>query len=160
MLQKRSVSHLSIICYFCIWCVTLMAPTVLHAHGALLTWTETTGISIQASYHNGHSMAGAQIAVFAPDNPMTPWLTGTADDQGHFSFVPPPEQTGTVTVQAQLAGHGTKIHIPLTPAADVANSDQPAPEPTDYSTTQRLLMAASVVWGCIGTAFYFKRRKD
>jgi nickel transport protein len=129
-------------------------PAELPAHGARLEFHRASAITLVARYDTGMPMAGAQLTVYAPDHPTVPWLTGTCDAEGRFSFVPDPQQVGSWSVQARLAGHGAMLHLPLG-AADVARPEVMVP---GYSGAQRLLMAGSVLWGCIGTALYFKRR--
>ena len=62
--------------------------TTAYAHGARIEYTVDVEIEIVASYDSGEPMAGAQVVVYAPDNPSSPWLTGVCDDEGRFSFVP------------------------------------------------------------------------
>mgnify|MGYP001149754412 CR=1 FL=1 len=135
--------------------VLCFRPAELPAHGAQLTYLRGTAITLEARYDSGMPMAGAQLTVDAPDRPTVPWLTGTCDAQGRFRFVPDPQLVGRWSVQARLAGHGAILHIPLS-AADAA---RPVTAAQGYTGAQRLLMAGSVLWGCIGTALYFKRRK-
>lgn len=134
--------------------LSVSIPISLFAHGALLEYTHTAGITVQARYDTGQVMAGAQITVYAPDNPTRPWLTGICDAEGRFSFVPDPDFPGTWSVQARLAGHGAMVHMTINPEKPERNLRQQG-----YTVGQRALMAASVLWGCIGTALYFSRRK-
>ncbi len=133
------------------------APSTLFAHGALMEYEHTVGVIVRAKYDTGQPMAGAQVTVYAPDNPTRPWLTGVCDEEGAFAFVPDPALVGTWSIQARLAGHGTMLHIPMgnmEHAARPASHAQPG-----YTPAQRGLMAACVVWGFTGTALYFKRRR-
>lgn len=134
--------------------LALSVPVSLGAHGALLDYAHSAGITVQARYDTGNVMADAQMTVYAPDNPGRPWLTGISDAEGRFSFVPDPDLPGTWSVQARHAGHGAMVHIPINP-------EQPehSPEQQGYTAGQRALMAACVLWGCIGTALYFSRRR-
>ncbi len=141
---------------FAFYALTL--PAFLFAHGALMEYAFTPGITIQAKYDTGHHMAGAQITVYAPDNPAKPWLTGTSDEEGRFSFIPAPNMPGTWTIQARQAGHGAMIHISMDQASTPDTGAAPvSPGP---NTRQRLLMALAVVWGCVGTALYFTHKKN
>lgn len=130
-------------------------PVSLSAHGALLEYAHAAGITVQARYDTGQVMAGAQVTVYAPDNPTRPWLTGICDDAGRFSFVPDPGLPGIWSVQARLAGHGAMAHMTINPEQPEHNLRQQQ----GYTGGQRALMAACVLWGCIGTALYFSRRK-
>jgi len=50
------------------------------------------------------------------------------------------------------AGHGGIIHVPVGEALAAAGG-------TPYSPLQLVLMAACVIWGLVGTALFFARRK-
>lgn len=136
----------------------LFSPEPLYAHGALMEYAFASAITIQAKYDTGHPMPGAQITVYSPDDPRKPWLTGTSDEEGRFSFVPDPGKAGTWTVQARQAGHGAMVHIPMdqTSLSDIGA----APVSAGLTTLQRLLMALAVVWGFVGTALFFSRKSN
>jgi len=133
--------------------LSLLLPAPALAHGVNIQYSSDTEITIVAKYDSGEPMAGAQVAVYAPDDPSTPWLTGLCDDEGRFSFTPDASKPGTWDVQVRLAGHGGMIHIPV--GEGTAGSGGVG----GYSYLQIALMAACVIWGCIGTALYFRRRR-
>ena len=122
------------------------------AHGAKIEYTISLAVEIVASYDTGEPMAGGQVTVYAPDDPATPWLTGECDEEGRFTFTPDPEMPGTWDVQVRQAGHGDMIHIPV--GEDMALSGT-----TGFTPLQIVLMAGCGVWGFVGTALYFSRRK-
>jgi nickel transport protein len=132
----------------------LLLPTPALAHGVNIQYTSDIEITIVAEYDSGEPMAGAQVAVYAPDDPSTPWLTGVCDNEGRFSFTPDVSIPGTWDVQVRLAGHGGMVHIPV--GGDSAATSGGV---GGYSYLQIALMAACVIWGCIGTALYFRRRR-
>ena len=72
--------------YVAIGLALLMLPTGAYAHGARVEYIGSTAIEIVAKYDNGEPMGGAQVVVYAPDDPSTPWLTGTCDSEGRFTF--------------------------------------------------------------------------
>ena len=121
------------------------------AHGARIAYSLDTVVTIQAAYDSGEPMAEAQVVVYAPNDPATPWLTGMADENGRFSFTPDPTLPGTWDVQVRQAGHGDIVHIPVGGGSGAAASG-------GFSTTQIVVMSASVMWGLVGTALYFSRR--
>ena len=125
------------------------------AHGAFVDVGATEAVAIHARYDTGEPMAGAQVSVFAPDDPAHPWLTGVTDADGGFVFVPD-ERAGQWAVQVRQAGHGAIGYVAV--GTDGAAITVTAAS-TDLSWAQRLLMAASVIWGCIGTALYFRRAR-
>jgi len=131
-------------------CPTL--PLTAYAHGARIEYTVDVAVEIVATYDNGEPMSGAQVTIYAPDDLANPWLTGVCDDEGRFSFTPDTTKTGTWDVQVRQAGHGDIVHIPIE-AGSVGTGNG------GITPLQIVLMAACVVWGSIGTALYFSRRK-
>ncbi|MGD9117139.1 MAG: carboxypeptidase-like regulatory domain-containing protein [Dehalococcoidia bacterium] len=133
--------------------ILLVLPAQALAHGVNIEYSSDVEITIVAKYDSGSPMAGAQVAVYAPDDPTTPWLTGVCDDEGVFSFTPDSSKPGTWDVQVRLAGHGGIVHIPVGEGA--ASSGGVG----GYSWLQIAIMAACVIWGSVGTALYFRRRR-
>jgi len=142
-----------IACLFFISLLVLGLPIKAYAHGARIEYTVDIAIELVAAYDNGEPMAGAQVVVYAPDDPTTPWLTGVCDDKGHFSFVPDTSKPGTWDVQVRQAGHGDIVHIPI------GEGEMAMGSTGVYSALQIVLMAACVIWGSVGTALYFSRRR-
>jgi nickel transport protein len=133
--------------------LSLLLPAQALGHGVNIQYSNDTEITVVAKYDTGEPMAGAQVTVYAPDDPTTPWLTGVCDDEGRFSFTPDASKPGTWDVQVRLAGHGGMIHVPVGEGTATSGGIG------GYSYLQIALMAACVIWGCIGTALYFRRRR-
>jgi nickel transport protein len=129
----------------------LVLAVPVYAHGVNLEYTSDVEIEITARYDSGAPMAGAQVVVYAPGDPATPWLTGVCDEEGCFSFTPDTSQPGIWDIQVRLAGHGGIIHVPVGSSEAAAQGG--------FSQLQIGLMAACVVWGAVGTALYFSRRR-
>lgn len=123
------------------------------AHRVELEFTERSTIEVTARYDSGDPMAEAQVAVFAPGSPAEPWLTGVCDSFGRFFFVPDPDIPGLWEIQVRLAGHGGLIRIEVT-EGNIETSGS-----TGFSGLQILIMAAAVIWGFIGTALFFSRKR-
>jgi nickel transport protein len=136
-----------------IWAPCLLLPAGVLAHGVNIQYTSDIEITIVARYDSGEPMSGAQVVVYAPDDPSTPWLTGVCDDEGRFSFTPDSSMTGIWDVQVRLAGHGGMVHIPVGEGSATTGGIG------GYSYLQIALMAACVIWGSIGTALYFRPRR-
>ncbi len=143
--------------------LTLLALSVsASAHGidaGYRTIDDVSAVTIQAAYDTGEPMAGAQVTVYAPDNPAEPWLQGQCDPNGRFAFVPDRSQPGTWDVRVRQAGHGTFLHVPVasddTPEAPEALS----PKNSGFTPAQIGLMSACVIWGFVGTALFVVRRR-
>lgn len=146
------------------------------AHGVEVQYQSRQGFEVSATYDSGEPMANAQVIIFSPENPSTPWQTTKTDAEGRFTFVPP--EAGNWQVKIHQAGHGTSLTIPVADAAaptasvTTAAADQPAhadapaaeSQPTSVPVTaatasplQKGVMIGSVIWGCIGTALFFSR---
>jgi nickel transport protein len=132
----------------------LLLPAPAYAHGVVLSYETVQGIEITALYDSGEPMAGARVTVFAPGSPADPWLTGTCDDSGKFFFTPDPDWPGLWEIQARLAGHGNLIRVEVTGSSVTGGGT------TGFTTLQKLVMAAAIIWGLAGTALFFSRRRN
>lgn len=138
--------------YFFAIALILSLPGTACAHGVKVDYSMKSAVEITASYDTGDPMSEGQVAVYAPDDPATPFTTGKCDEQGRFVFTPDPSKPGIWDVQVRLAGHGGVAHI------SVGEEGAAAAGSTGYKPLQIILMAACVIWGFIGTALFFKRR--
>jgi nickel transport protein len=134
--------------------LTLGVTATTSAHGAKIDYTISPAVEIRATFDTGEPMAEGQVTVYAPDDPSTPWLTGTCDEEGRFIFTPDLAKPGTWDVQVRQAGHGDIIHIPIEEGGQVTASSS-----TGYTPLQIVLMGASVAWGLVGTALFFSRKR-
>lgn len=143
---------LTVIVLICLFCILPVA--LVQAHGVELEYIQSNAVVVIARYDSGAPMAEAQVAVFAPGSPAEPWLTGACDSEGRFFFIPDPDMPGLWEVQVRQAGHGGLLRI------EVGESGIDPVGSTGFSGPQILIMTAAVVWGLIGTALYFSRRKS
>lgn len=147
------------------------------AHGAVIEYQTTQALEVQATYDTGEPMADAQVAVYSPENPSEPWLTGMTDAQGRFLFSPDLSLTGRWDVQIRQAGHGDIVSIPIGEAEGAiatasGSSDDSAKGGGDsallnasssgstatLNPLQKWIMAGAVIWGFFGTAMFFAAR--
>ncbi|WAL58346.1 carboxypeptidase-like regulatory domain-containing protein [Thermocoleostomius sinensis] len=77
----------------------------------LPTGAQITSIEIIGMYSTGEPMSGAQVNIFAPGNPSTPWQTGTLDAQGRYTFTPDLTQRGRWTVRVEQTGHSGFMNL-------------------------------------------------
>lgn len=143
-------------------------PVKVLAHGVNIVYEKTEAIQITATYDQGEPLAQAQVVIYTPEDPAQVWLKGETDDQGKFTFVPDPQKQGNWDIKVRQAGHGHLISIPtentMTQASEnseaitVTESTTPNPSPS-YTSLQKVVMAASGVWGFVGTAFFFSRKR-
>lgn len=146
------------------------------AHGVEVQYESRQGFEVSAAYDTGEPMANAQVVIFSPDDPSTPWQTAKTNAEGRFTFLP--TRSGDWQIKIQQAGHGASLTIPVAdtaaaPTASVTTAavDQPAHADAPAAATapamtaatasplQKGVMIGSVIWGCIGTALFFSRSK-
>ncbi len=146
--MKRCYSVFVIIGLLVVW------PTALaSAHGVEITYRSANAIELTAMYDTGEPFSEGEVSIYAPGDPAKPWATGKCDENGRFTFTPDPTLQGTWDVQVRRAGHGAMVHIPIESSAVQSVS-------TGFSTLQIVIMSVCVVWGLVGTALYFSRRKN
>ena len=147
------------------------------AHGVSATYQSRSAIQVEATFSSGQPMADAQVSIFSPTDPSTPWLQGRTDTYGRFLFVPDTQQVGTWQVQLRSGGHGKILNIPISRSSQLAPDREPAdaivpplntsgsqssptPPPTqELSWSQKATMSALFVWGCLGTVLYWQQKQ-
>ena len=89
--------------------------SVAYAHGVIITYTlKANGqLELHAEFDTGEPMGEAQVTIYSPEDPLTPWLTGVADEMGDYIVVLDPDLVGAWDVQFRKAGHGDIIYIQL-----------------------------------------------
>ena len=149
--------------FFLALAAAIAIPKPVFAHGANIEYRETPGITIQAKYDDGTPMANAQVIIYAPGDRANPWLQGTTDKTGNFSFIPDttPENRGDWDIKVRQSGHGHITTIPISgkSAANTDTDDEVALS-SGYSFPQKWIMAAAVGWGFVGTALFFSRKSS
>lgn len=127
-------------------------PQTTFAHGVDIKYNSTISYQIVATFDNGSPMDGAQVNIFAPGEPSKPWESGITDDKGVYQFNPDSSIQGTWEIQVRKAGHGGMTTFEV-------NSTGIQSKSTNANLIQKSVMIGSVIWGCIGTALYFRRKK-
>ncbi len=134
--------------------VLFLITAPVFGHGARVTW-EILGdsVHISASFDDGQPMDSAQVTVFSGAAPTVPYILGITDDYGEFAFVPDREESLNWDVQVRKAGHGNIVHVSLAEDS-IADNEQDR-----FTTLQLVLMSVCVVWGFVGTAFFFASKR-
>lgn len=163
-----------IILYLCLPFIGWSTPAL--SHGTSVEYESVQALKIQARYNGGQPMREAQVTVYSPEDPATPWKQGETDSEGVFTFTPDPTQSGNWEVRVRQAGHGSIITIPIegnnvTEPREPKEADKltatEAEEDSltlsqgnsNYTPTQEVLLGIAGVWGFFGTALFFARKK-
>ncbi|MEM7134114.1 MAG: carboxypeptidase regulatory-like domain-containing protein [Chloroflexota bacterium] len=123
-----------------------------HAHGTEVAYNVSSAVTIEARYDNGEPMADAQVTIYAPDNPQSPWQIGQADSKGLYTFVPDTAIPGRWDLSIRTAGHGEMVYVDVDETNSIAEISGGS---SGFTMAQIALMSVSVIWGCVGTALYF-----
>lgn len=140
---------------------TIAIPESALAHGVIVQSQTTSAIKINAAYDSGAPMANAEVKIYTPQDPSTPWMTGNTDENGQFLFIPDHNYSGLWEATVRRGGHGGLIAIPVSPPGEeVSDSAENAIASNSASNpVQKWVAAAAVIWGFIGTALFFTRLK-
>lgn len=102
--------------------------SVGRTHGGRIEQKAAEAIVLETFENSGAPMSGAIVAIYTPQDSVTPWKTGTTDAQGQFIFIPDRSQPGEWTAQIRFAGHGHAIPIPVPPEMPPETAAAPVPE--------------------------------
>jgi len=155
-----------------LWTILLGPIEPALGHGARIDYTIQPQVNLVARYDSGEPMAAANVTIYSPANPAEPWQTLTTDAEGRVQFSPDASQAGEWAVKVRAAGHGSLMTFKIGDSAHsgefastqgetqpeaqlILASSASAPE---LSPMQRIVVAASVIWGFVGTGFYFMRK--
>ncbi|MGA1284095.1 MAG: hypothetical protein ACO34J_08545, partial [Prochlorothrix sp.] len=157
-----------------LWGMVLGPIEPAFGHGARIDYTIQPQINLVARYDSGEPMATAEVTIYSPANPTEPWQTLTTDPEGQFNFTPDPSQPGEWAVKVRSAGHGSVITLNLGSSAGNTADSGPsgsagADSPLVFASSaplssprlsfiQQSVLVGSVIWGFVGTGFYFARK--
>ena len=166
MANQQKLKYLAFFLFFFI----LGSSRQVIAHGARIVHRQTQAIEVKATYDDGTPMSQAQVVIYAPDNPAIPWLKGTTNEEGKFSFIPQSNISGNWDIKIRQSGHGNILSIPWQTenVASAVESKQTVSNSANwlssannnYNPVQKVVLAATGVWGFIGTALFFSRQKS
>ncbi len=137
-----------------------IAP-VATAHGALVEYKAIntpsgTAVQVVAKYDTDEPMREAQVSIYHPDQPQTPWLTGQTDANGYFEFTP--DQGGNWDIKVRHAGHGALVTMEWPPETALAAKELTALGSSAQGGLPQWLGLGLGVAGCLGGAWFMMRR--
>ncbi len=125
----------------------------IYSHGTKYEIIRNNTIGVKAMYSNGDPMTAAKVLIFPPQSIQATDLTYT-DSLGTFYVTP--NKPGLWAFQVRtLSGHGMRINLEI----DASLSPINGAENSVPGNFQKVVMTISILWGFIGTALYFYRRK-
>lgn len=125
----------------------------LFAHGTKYEVLSEEIVGIKAMFDTGEPITNAKVLIFAPDETEVTYTT-KSDSDGVFYVIP--DKAGTWTMQVRdKDGHGMRINLVVSESMQLVSNKGGK---IGMTYLQKVIAALCVIWGCIGTALYFKRK--
>lgn len=112
------------------------------------------------AFSTGEPFAEAPVQVYSPNDPETPWMEGTTDETGHFSFQPDPSMPGDW--QIRIGERGDHADILTVPVSDhgiefdqISQESYAAP----HWWAQQLGVATAAFSAGVGAVLWLQRRR-
>ena len=123
-----------------------------------------TGASIElhTGFLNGEPLKGADVAIYAPNNPTRIWAKGVTDSEGKFNFAPDITIRGDWEVQITREGHADVLTVPVSDRGIEADLvSQGERRDIHYAQTSPWAIVASiaVAAACVGFAYTSEKQK-
>ena len=133
--------------------IGLLSPAASFAHGTEYQLLDGGVVGVRASFDTGQPMADAPVLIFAPGESRAQ-LTTVTDSRGVVCFAP--DRTGTWVLQVRAqGGHGLRVNLEVDESMLASSTLRGA---GGFTTWQKLVMAACVIWAFVATALFFRRR--
>ena len=135
--------------------ICLLSPAPVLAHGTEYELLEGGVVGVRATFDTGQPMADAPVLIFAPGESQAQLAT-TTDSRGVVCFAPDRAGLWVLQVRAQ-GGHGLRVNLEVDESMLAGSTVRGT---GGFSTWQKLVMAVCVAWGFVGTALFFRRRRE
>ncbi|NEQ30546.1 MAG: carboxypeptidase regulatory-like domain-containing protein [Leptolyngbya sp. SIO4C5] len=113
--------------------------------------SEEATLVLESTFGDGSPFVGAEVSVYAPNEPETPWQMGTTDASGQFAFVPDESLPGDWTIKIRQEGHGDILTIPVGETGiDFQNISEGPKLDTHYAALSPIAIAILAGVGGIG----------
>lgn len=129
-------------------CLMMVIAMPTAAHGVRLNHMidETTGeITVTAEFDTGEVLNDAAVVIYAPDDLINPWQTGSMDDSGSYTFMPDYSIEGFWDIQIRKAGHGGLINVEITEEMMPDTPPESTPDTASDSTSTLTLSDGSQI---------------
>ena len=131
----------------------LISIISVFAHGTDYEVYTNGIVGIKAMYDTGVVMENSSVLIFAP-NEADVFIETVTDKNGFVCFKP--DRPGTWILQVRGDGvHGMRINLNIDENMLIMKEEDNSAE-----YVQKIIMAICVVFGLIGTALFFKTKKE
>lgn len=118
------------------------------------------GLELQATFSTGEALEGAPVTIYAPNDSTRPWLQGTTDQQGNFSFQPDPKLVGewSVEIGSVDEDHGDMLTVPVSERGVEIDAISQNPYDAPHKFARQVLVGGAVL-GSVGTVSWLRRQR-
>lgn len=113
-------------------------------------------LEIQSTFSTGEALEGAPVTIYAPNDSTSPWLQGTTDQQGTFSFQPDPKLVGEWSVE--IGGgddHGDMLTVPVSNRGVELDAISQNPYEAPHQFARQVLVGGAVL-GSMGAMSWLR----
>jgi nickel transport protein len=126
-------------------------PTSALAHSVETDYlVNGSTLDFQSIYSTGEPLDGAEVTIYAPNNPDQPWAEITADAEGRFNFTPDVSIPGNWEVVIRQDGHGDIWTVPVTSAGIAVDQIADGPKRDVHYASSPWMMAGAGAIAVIG----------
>lgn len=139
--------------------VLFPAPTLAHSVQTDYQM-ESDALQLQSTFSTGEAFGDAPVTVYAPNDSTRPWLQGTTDRQGNFSFQPDPKLVGewSVEIGSVDADHGDMLTVPVSERGIEIDAISQNPYDAPHKLARQVLVGGAVL-GSASVAGWLRRRQ-
>ena len=109
-------------------------------------------VLLHASYGGSEGATDADVSIFAPDRPESPYQSGFTDLQGAFAFVASQQGTWRAVIDD---GFGHRVEREIVVDWDLAESGA---QRQGRSTLDKAILGVSLIFGAMGLWLWFQAR--
>jgi hypothetical protein len=120
----------------------------------LFAWVEGDTVHVESKFSGGKKVKAGKIIVIDPRG--TELLTGTADENGEFSFKVP-EKTDLKIILIAGTGHRAEWTIAASEIQVPASGKKPVPG--EGTTLKGIIIGIGCIFGLTGIVAYIRKRK-
>jgi nickel transport protein len=136
-------------------------PTPTLAHSVQTDYRiEANALELQTTFSTGEAFGGAPVTVYAPNDSTRPWLRGTTDRQGNFSFQPDPTLVGewSVEIGSVDEDHGDMLTVPVSERGVEIDAISQNPYDAPHKFARQVLVGGAVL-GSVGAVGWLRSRR-
>lgn len=137
-----------------------VCPAPALAHSVLTDYRLVAeSLEIQASFTTGEALNGAEVVVYAPNDPTHPWLKGVTDPEGNFAFEPDRALPGEWVVKIGAGDHGDELAVPVSNQGIDIDAISHSPYESPHPFAKQMIVAGVLLGSSLGTTGLIRWRR-